>query len=535
MGRINDETIYKKDKIISHGDTVPGSDVDDFGETVQYEMQEIAKYVAGTLDGFNSELSTYTFVNNAVAGTGTFIQQSATILVFSNIDSSGKDNTVLFQQINDSKESVVIKIYKSTNDFRYYSIDAATIGTETTSLTISQVANLNTGALVENDVYSLSLNISTGSAQVQVDWNETNASSPAFIQNKPSIPAEQINSDWDETDPLNKAFIQNKPVIPAEQINSDWNETNPSSKAFIQNKPTIPAEQVQANWNETNGSSPAFIQNKPSTITDNQRDYLQTVTRYAESYSIEVLVDKTAPPAISSGSVAVALLKNYNDSGDFVGDFLLVSGSFNAPSLQILKNFKKSVLYRQTNDVIGGPYIEANQQENGTIVPGFTTLSLTGSVNVWSTATVDETLNTKIAAFPVDYEQAAPAPGGSSTIQKTVIDASTVTDGTPVDLTLTPIGDNRIRVLSVVMKYGVSGDTAYDGGGNIEFKFGSTVYNGAVPFSSAIGSTFDIKPTSNQTEILSAAPLTFEPSVTPNTGSAQIIIFVEYQVSEFTV
>ena len=48
------------------------------------------------------------------------------------------------------------------------------------------------------------------------------------------------------------------------QVQANWNETNTSSKAYIQNKPTIPAAQVQSNWNETNTSSKAYIQNKPT-------------------------------------------------------------------------------------------------------------------------------------------------------------------------------------------------------------------------------------------------------------------------------
>jgi hypothetical protein len=34
--------------------------------------------------------------------------------------------------------------------------------------------------------------------------------------------------------------LTNKPTIPAAQINSDWNESDTTSKAYIQNKPTIP-------------------------------------------------------------------------------------------------------------------------------------------------------------------------------------------------------------------------------------------------------------------------------------------------------
>lgn len=53
--------------------------------------------------------------------------------------------------------------------------------------------------------------------------------------------------------------------IPADQVQSNWNETNTSSKAYIQNKPTIPAAQVNADWNATSGVS--RILNKPTIPT----------------------------------------------------------------------------------------------------------------------------------------------------------------------------------------------------------------------------------------------------------------------------
>lgn len=76
-----------------------------------------------------------------------------------------------------------------------------------------------------------------------------------------------VQSNWNETDSSSLAYIQNKPTIPAAPVQSNWNETNSSSLAYIQNKPTIPAAQVQANWNETSSSSMAYIKNKP-TIPD---------------------------------------------------------------------------------------------------------------------------------------------------------------------------------------------------------------------------------------------------------------------------
>lgn len=47
-------------------------------------------------------------------------------------------------------------------------------------------------------------------ASTQVDWNEGNTSSLAYIKNKPTIPAAQIQSDWTQTDSTKKDFIKNK-------------------------------------------------------------------------------------------------------------------------------------------------------------------------------------------------------------------------------------------------------------------------------------------------------------------------------------
>lgn len=138
----------------------------------------------------------------------------------------------------------------------------------------------------------------TASAQVQSNWNESDASSPAYIQNKPSIPdatsdltndsgfitlsdvPAQVQANWNESDSSAASYIQNKPTIPAAQVNADW--TASSGVAEILNKPSIPSAtsdltndsgfitlsdvpaQVQSDWNETDTSDPAYIANKPS-------------------------------------------------------------------------------------------------------------------------------------------------------------------------------------------------------------------------------------------------------------------------------
>jgi len=47
------------------------------------------------------------------------------------------------------------------------------------------------------------------------------------------------------------------------QVQADWNEMDASSPAYINNKPTIP-QQVQADWNQTTTTAPDYIKNKPA-------------------------------------------------------------------------------------------------------------------------------------------------------------------------------------------------------------------------------------------------------------------------------
>jgi len=105
----------------------------------------------------------------------------------------------------------------------------------------AQSANLATVA-TSGDYADLTNKPTIPAAQVQSNWNESDNTSKAFILNKPdlSVYAQSANlatvattGDYDD--------LQNKPVIPAAQIQADWNETDSTSKAYIQHKPTIPA------------------------------------------------------------------------------------------------------------------------------------------------------------------------------------------------------------------------------------------------------------------------------------------------------
>lgn len=67
-------------------------------------------------------------------------------------------------------------------------------------------------------------------AQVNSDWNAVSGVSQ--ILNKPNLATVATSGSYND--------LSNKPSIPAAQVQADWNESDSSSMAYIQNKPTIP-------------------------------------------------------------------------------------------------------------------------------------------------------------------------------------------------------------------------------------------------------------------------------------------------------
>lgn len=68
-------------------------------------------------------------------------------------------------------------------------------------------------------------------ATIEIDGVQTDVYAP-------SGGGSSVQSDWDESSPSDPAYIKNKPTIPAAQIQSDWNQTSTSALDFIKNKPT---------------------------------------------------------------------------------------------------------------------------------------------------------------------------------------------------------------------------------------------------------------------------------------------------------
>ena len=76
-------------------------------------------------------------------------------------------------------------------------------------------ARQNIGAISESEI----------PASAQADWNEADTESPAYIQNKPTIPGAQVQSDWNQSDSDAVDYIKNKPSLPTDEITEDRRPT----------------------------------------------------------------------------------------------------------------------------------------------------------------------------------------------------------------------------------------------------------------------------------------------------------------------
>jgi hypothetical protein len=103
-----------------------------------------------------------------------------------------------------------------------------------------------------------------GEANVQVDWDETDAADDSFILNKPSIPSSVDDlSDVDTT----TSTASTGDVL--RWNGSNWAPDTPASGG------------TQADWDETDAADPAFILNKPTAVAE-LTNHLVTTTLASE-------------------------------------------------------------------------------------------------------------------------------------------------------------------------------------------------------------------------------------------------------------
>jgi len=87
------------------------------------------------------------------------------------------------------------------------------------------------------DVKNFDLSVPT---QVQADWSQSNSSALDYIKNKPDLSVYALSANL-ATVATSGSYndLSNKPTIPAAPVQSNWNESDSSSLAYIQNKPSL--------------------------------------------------------------------------------------------------------------------------------------------------------------------------------------------------------------------------------------------------------------------------------------------------------
>lgn len=107
-------------------------------------------------------------------------------------------------------------------------------------------------------------------------------------------------------------------VTAADQVQANWNETDSSSKAYIQNKPTqvstftndagyitsadVPA-QVQADWSQATTTATDYIKNKPTKLSDFTNDVVNNET-------LTITVDGTATTFTANSATPASVTVN---------------------------------------------------------------------------------------------------------------------------------------------------------------------------------------------------------------------------------
>lgn len=164
-------------------------------------------------------------------------------------------------------------------------------GTPTIPTSTSDLNN-DSGYITINDV----------PAQQQSDWNEADTTSPAYIDNKPTIPAAQVNSDWDAVSGVEQ--ILNKPTLAAVATSGNYND--------LSNKPTIPAAQVNSDWDAVSGVEQ--ILNKPTLATVATTGNYNDLTNTPTIPSVTDKADKVSG-AVSGDLAGLDANGNLTDSG----------------------------------------------------------------------------------------------------------------------------------------------------------------------------------------------------------------------------
>lgn len=287
------------------------------------------------------------------------------VVAISNLPASPTQQELTTAWLNTSGEPALINgagIYDVTNAKRWtyysntstwYALDAS--GSVTVNTWTNSVAGIVKGSTTTGQIFAES--DGTGSVN---GWDAlsgqvgTNTSKLATIASGAEV---NVQSDWADTDSTSDAFIQNKPtnlVQDANYVHTDNNFTT-TEKNKLSGIASGAEVNVQTDWDETNTNADSYLKNKPA-IPSSLSDLSGTIST-AQIADLNVTTAKLANGAVTGvannattiGSAKLALATvgtpNLRDSA--------VSEAKVAGSAISLAKLKRTVLYNNTTGTTG--------------------------------------------------------------------------------------------------------------------------------------------------------------------------------------
>lgn len=122
---------------------------------------------------------------------------------------------ILINRYSEGMDCPTFRIDKSGYTELYGAFNSISWFMKDNNSLVNDVEHVPSSAAVLSLVSNFIIGTQVPSFQTQADWNESDTTAPAYINNKPTIPDAQIQSDWSQSDNTKLDYIKNKPTIPS--------------------------------------------------------------------------------------------------------------------------------------------------------------------------------------------------------------------------------------------------------------------------------------------------------------------------------
>lgn len=151
-------------------------------------------------------------------------------------------------------------------------------------------------------------------ANVQSNWNETNSSSDAYIQNKPTnVSAFTNDANYTTKSYVDGALDDKVDKVTGKQLSTE--DFTTAEKTKLSGIEAGAEENVQSDWSQADNTKDDFIKNKPTKVSDFTNDSNFTTKTYVDG-ALDDKVDKVTGYGLSKNDFTDALLTKLNGIED---------------------------------------------------------------------------------------------------------------------------------------------------------------------------------------------------------------------------